>query len=190
MPENFDNFKFDVKTNSIAETTYGTTKHIAQEIYYIDRACRRNGKPNCRSVWTVVAEYDRDLKACGFIIEQPSNQTAEVSAAIEACKIAHQRNQNVITIVTDSRYLHTAATELIDKWSNNDWKDHCNKLVVNARLFKELLYVKKGLKIEWIHVKGHSDNEGNNRADALANSLLDKTNEEIAYSILETNNKF
>lgn len=45
--------------------------------------------------------------------------------------------------------------------------------MVNTELFKRLLYAKKGLLIEWIHVKGHGDSVGNNRADSLARGLLD-----------------
>lgn len=96
-----------------------------------------------------------------------------MTAAIKACEYAKQVGFNEISIVTDSKYLFSAATLWIDKWKNNQWKDNKNKDVVNTELFKLLLRAKENLDINWIHVKGHGDNAGNIRADMLAKSILD-----------------
>lgn len=174
MPAGFDSFKFIVKENIESDVSKKFTTHIPQEIYYVDGACKLNGKPNCAASWAVVAEYDLDLQVAGMVDKSPSNQSAELTAAVRACEIAKERGQTEITIVTDSKYLHTAATNWIDKWRSNDWKDHRNKPVVNVDLFKELLMVKSGIQIEWIHVRGHTNCSGNIRADSLARSLLDE----------------
>lgn len=180
IPEGFDTFVFEgEEKNNLA---YNPKKHIPQEIYYIDGACKRNGKPDCRSSWAVCAEFDRELETCGYVKEMPSNQSAELNAAIEACKLARLRRQDEITIVTDSKYLHSAVTEWIDKWKANEWKDHKNKPLIHVELFKQLLNAKENIQINWIHVKSHSNNEGNNRADAIARRLLEKHEEVVVFS--------
>lgn len=179
MPAGFDNFQFIVEKSlsNVVQSKYQS--HIPEEIFYVDGACRHNGKPDCVATWGVVAEYDRDLAISGFVEKDQSNQSAELTAAIKACEYARDNGMKEITIVTDSRYLHSAATNWIDKWMTNDWKDFKNKQVVNKDLFSRLLEVKSGIQIEWIHVRGHSDTEGNIRADNLARSLLDPQAEQL-----------
>lgn len=173
LPAGFDNFEFEIDLSLETTSAYIKKDHVPEEIFYIDGACRSNGKPNCRASWAICAEYDKELEKSGLVGENPSNQSAEITAAIKACELAKSKGYNTISIVTDSKYLFSAATLWIDKWKANDWKDHKNKPVIHAKLFKELLYAKYELDIEWLHVKGHSTDPGNIRADALARSLLD-----------------
>lgn len=173
MPAGFDCFKFEIDPTLKVNDANSKSCHVAEEIFYIDGACKGNGKPGCRASWAVCAEYNRELESCGLVDEDPSNQSAELTAAIKACKIAKKNGLNEITIITDSKYVYGSATNWLDKWANNEWKDHKNKPVTHVKLFKDLLYAKEGLSIEWLHVKGHGTNMGNIRADTLARSLLD-----------------
>lgn len=173
MPEGFDEFQFEIKGEAAKQDQKRVKDHVPQEIYYVDGACRRNGKLDCIASWAVCAQFDKNLELTGYITENPSNNSAEITAAIKACEYAKQIGQDEITIVTDSKYLHSAATNWICKWQSNEWQDHKRKPIVNTDLFKLLLYAKDGLRIDWIHVRGHTDSIGNNRADALARSLLD-----------------
>lgn len=175
MPAGFDSFKFVVKESLSADkSARKIITHLPEEIYYIDGACKANGKEECQATWAVCAEYDEQLELVGYVTNSPSNQSAELTAAIKACELAKERGQKAITIITDSKYLHSAATNWIDKWQSNDWLDNKRKPVINTDLFKQLLFVKNGLEIEWLHVKGHADCLGNIRADSLARSLLDE----------------
>lgn len=179
LPEGHDRFEFVIK-ESLASSSQGKRlkDHVPQEIYYVDGACIRNGKTDCKASWAVCAEFDRKLELCGLVTDAPSNQTAELTAAIKACEIAKSLGQNEITIVTDNKYLHSAATKWIDKWQNEDWLNHKHKMLVNETLFKQLQQARDGLKIEWVHVRGHTDVVGNIRADALATSVINgKSNE-------------
>lgn len=186
MPEGHDSFKFEIKTSIMHPSNAKSRDHIAQEIYYIDGACRRNGKSNCKASWAVCAEFDQELQASGYVSDLPSNQSAEITAAIKACDIAKSRDQSEITIVTDSNYVHSAVTNWIDKWLTNDWIDHKKKPVVHVELFKRLLDAKRDLKIEWIKVKGHSGHPGNTRADQLATSLLDASTKHVCAAMQTT----
>ena len=171
MPSGYDDFEVD--NSIIVCDAKKRTSHFAEEIFYVDGACRRNRKPDCQASWTVCAEYGSNIEASGYVDANPSNQSAELTAAIKACEIAKSKGLKTITIVTDSKYLFSAATIWIDKWNVNEWKDNKNKPVINVKLFKDLLCVKQRLDIEWLHVKGHSNHQGNIRADTLARSLLD-----------------
>lgn len=184
IPLGFDTFKFEIKETLLERSSKQSKDHIPQEIYYVDGACKLNGKPNCEASWAVCAEFDRELTRIGFVKESPSNNAAELTAAIEACKLAKEKCQTEITIVTDSKYLHSAATLWIDKWCSNDWLDHKKKPVVNKELFLNLIHAKEGLQIEWIHVKGHGDVPGNIRADSLARSLLDEQQRAICCAAI------
>lgn len=177
LPIGFDEFKFEVRGEIPKVNKKKIISHIPEEIYYVDGACKHNGKPECIASWAVCAEFDIKLERCGLVEENPSNQTAEVRAAIEACEIAKSKSQKEITIVTDSKYLHSAATNFIDKWSSNNWLDHKNKPVINTKLFQRLIDAKDGLQIEWVHVRAHAETPGNIRVDNLARSVLNKETE-------------
>lgn len=188
IPARFDNLKFEVNQSLLDETPKKLTSHIPQEIYYVDGACTRNGKPECRATWAFCAEFDRSIEQRGFVSKSPSNNTAEITAAIKACLYAKSKGQNEITIVTDSRYLHSAATCWLDKWKTNNWIDNKKKPVINTELFKELLNAKSDLQIEWIHVKGHATTPGNIRVDMLARGLLDSNIETLNAIVINASN--
>lgn len=183
MPEGFDTFTFELGGVLPKQDVKRLRDHIPEDIYYVDGACKRNGQPDCIASWAVCSEFDRDLQLVGFVEDNPSNNSAEVTAAIKACEYAKSIHQESITIVTDSRYLHSAATKWIDKWINNQWQDYKRKPLINTELFQKLLYAKQGLNIEWIHVKGHADSAGNIRADLLAKSLLEHNTEQLCAAI-------
>lgn len=174
LPPEFDELEFEIDTKLPAPFANKLHNHLAQEIFYVDGACRGNGKPECRASWAVCCEFETDFEAMGFVEDEPSNNTAELMAAIRACEIAKRKGYSQITIVTDSTYCHAAATKYIDDWKSDGWKNYRNKPLANEKLFKRLLEAKEGLQIEWIHVKGHSTSIGNCRADTLARSLLSK----------------
>ena len=56
----------------------------------------------------------------------------------------------------------------IDAWLKRGWKKADKKPVENRDLWEEMLAAMQPHDVEWIKVKGHADNERNNRVDALA----------------------
>lgn len=185
LPAGYDSFVIEISESIPFKAANNLVEHLPEEIYYVDGACRGNGKKDCVASWAVCAEYNRNLSESGLVDVSPSNNTAELTAAIKACLIARGYGQKNITIVTDSKYLHSAATKWIERWSSSEWLDHKRKPVVNTQLFKELHDARKGLNIDWIHVKGHSDHEGNARADHLARKLIDPSIEAISAIRIE-----
>jgi ribonuclease HI len=61
----------------------------------------------------------------------------------------------------------------IHAWRRNGWKTADRKDVKNADLWRELWELVGKHDVTWHWVKGHADNAGNLRADALANQGVD-----------------
>ena len=56
--------------------------------------------------------------------------------------------------------------------TKNNWKTATKKDVINKDLWQELISVSHGLNIKSHWVKGHSDNEMNNKVDKIAVECL------------------
>jgi ribonuclease HI len=75
----------------------------------------------------------------------------------------------VVNLYSDSRYVVDAFNEnWITTWQNNSWRTANRKEVKNIDLWQRLLDLSAIHKINFIKVKGHADNEFNNRCDKIA----------------------
>ena len=132
-------------------------------IAYTDGACSGNPGPGGWGVWLKYGAHEKEL--CGGEIHT-TNQRMELQAAIEALKALKKPNE--ITIVTDSKYVLTGITEWIHGWKTKGWKNSKKESVANRELWEELDALNQMHKVTWQWVKGHSGDEGNERADELA----------------------
>ena len=62
----------------------------------------------------------------------------------------------------------------MDNWKSRGWKTAAKKPVKNVELWQRLDAATQNHTIKWIWVKGHSGDEGNEAADALANQGIDE----------------
>ena len=104
--------------------------------------------------------------------EKPTtNNRMEVRAALEALLEIEGRSGPVY-VYTDSTYLIRGITQWIWGWRKNGWKTASGEVVQNRELFEALSRVvaaRKGdSKIEWVYVRGHTGNPGNERCDRIA----------------------
>ena len=134
-------------------------------IAYTDGACSGNPGPGGWGVWLRYGEHEKEL--CGGEMTT-TNQRMELQAAIEALKALKKPNE--ITIVTDSKYVLTGITEWIHGWKKKGWKNSKKEAVANRELWEELDHLNQMHSVTWQWVKGHSGDEGNERADELARS--------------------
>jgi ribonuclease HI len=98
----------------------------------------------------------------------------ELTSCIMALKTLNP--SKAIEIYTDSNYVYKCLEEekWYIKWRKNNWKSSTKKAVENKDLWITLLDLYEGFKnIKIFKVEGHADNEGNIRADALANQGMD-----------------
>ena len=78
-----------------------------------------------------------------------------------------------MTIITDSNYVKGGVTDWINNWKKNNWKTANKKDVKNIDLWKRLDLARSKHQVTWRWVKGHSGQEENERADALARAGME-----------------
>lgn len=133
-------------------------------IIYADGACKGNPGPGGWGAWISMGGHSKEL--CGG---EPvtTNNRMELTAVIRALQ-ALKRACNV-KVYTDSVYVQKGMTEWIDAWKKRGWRTSDKKPVKNDDLWQELDAIAQQHTIEWLWVKGHAGDAGNERADALAN---------------------
>ena len=81
-------------------------------------------------------------------------------------------SKKVLELYSDSAYVVNGFNQgWIYNWVKNNWKTSGKEPVKNKEIWQELYNLTKIHKVKFIKVKGHSDNEFNNRCDELARNL-------------------
>ncbi len=135
-----------------------------QVTIYTDGACSGNPGPGG---WGCVLMYNQHRKESSGGAENTTNNRMEITAALEALKLLKEPCQ--VDLYTDSAYLCNALEKKwLETWSRNGWKTASKSNVENQDLWKELLTLLEQHDVKFHKVKGHADNEFNNRCDKLA----------------------
>jgi ribonuclease HI len=137
-------------------------------IIYTDGACKGNPGPGG---WGVILSYKGKVKELYGGDRDTTNNRMELMAAIQALETLTKPCS--VRINTDSKYVLQGITEWMDSWKKRGWKTASRHPVKNEDLWRRLDAAIMRHDIEWIWVKGHSGNNGNERADALANLGID-----------------
>ncbi|MDB4512047.1 ribonuclease HI [Arenicella sp.] len=136
---------------------------------YTDGACRGNPGPGG---WGALLIYgDKQKELYGGELDTTNNRM-ELMAAIQALTMLNRRCD--LTLYTDSQYVRKGITEWIENWKKRGWQTAAKKPVKNADLWQRLDQAVSQHDIDWVWVKGHSGNEGNEMADQLANRGIDE----------------
>ena len=131
---------------------------------YTDGACKGNPGPGGWGALLISGKREREL----FGGEAATtNNRMELTAVIEALR-ALKRPCRVV-LHTDSQYVQKGITEWIHAWKLRGWKTTDKRPVANADLWLQLDEEAARHRIDWRWVKGHAGDEGNERADLLAN---------------------
>ena len=136
---------------------------------YTDGACSGNPGPGG---WGVLIEIDNENIELSGGDRETTNNRMELMAAIKALEEIDQDYE--ITLYTDSNYVKDGITSWISNWKKNNWKTASKKDVKNKELWMRLDEAIKDKNISWVWVKGHAGNAGNEQADYLARSALEK----------------
>ena len=135
---------------------------------YTDGACRGNPGPGG---WGAVLMYGDMTKEIFGGEKNTTNNRMELMAAIES--LAALTRECELTLYTDSQYVRKGITEWITNWKKRGWKTAAKKPVKNADLWQLLDAQVARHNVNWVWVKGHAGNEGNELADDLANKGVD-----------------
>ena len=98
-----------------------------------------------------------------------TNNRMELTAVIEALQALKRPCQ--VHLHVDSKYVLQGASEWLAGWKAKGWRTASKQPVKNVDLWQKLdvLLETAGHHIEWVWVKGHAGDPGNERADMLAN---------------------
>jgi len=143
---------------------------MSKVIIYTDGACSGNPGPGG---WGAVLMYNDNKKEISGYCENTTNNIMEITAVIEALKLL--KFECEVEIYSDSAYVVNAYKQKwIDNWKKNNWKTSGKEPVKNKELWQELDRLVNMHKVQFIKVKGHADNEWNNRCDELATGEIKK----------------
>ncbi len=137
---------------------------------YTDGAC--SGNPG-EGGWGAVLKFGELEKEISGFDKHTTNNKMELLAAIKALEMLKFPCE--VELYSDSAYLVNGfIKKWVDNWKKNGWKNSSKEEVKNIELWKKLDELREFHKIKWIKVKGHSDNEYNNRCDKLATDEIKK----------------
>ena len=137
---------------------------------YTDGAC--SGNPGIGGWGCVIIKNDEKPIFLNGGENYTTNNRMELVAAIKG--LNYFREENNITIVTDSKYLKDGIESWIENWKKNGWKTASKKPVKNKELWLTLDLEISKHNISWEWVKGHAGDEYNEKADFLARKYIKK----------------
>lgn len=142
-------------------------------VIYTDGACRGNGKENTIGGYGIVLMYNEHKREIKKAVRNTTNNIMELGAVIDALSMLKEPCD--VEIYSDSAYVVNAINnKWIDSWLKNGWKTASKEPVKNRELWERLIELMNYHTLKFIKVKGHSDNEYNNRCDKLANEAMDE----------------
>ena len=136
---------------------------------WTDGACSGNPGPGGWGALMIRGEHEKEL--FGGEAETTNNRM-EMMAAIQA--LSALKGPSKVRLHTDSTYLKDGLTKWIHGWKRNGWKTAAKKPVKNKDLWQMLEEATRRHDIEWVWVKGHAGDPGNERADELARAGIDQ----------------
>lgn len=140
---------------------------------YTDGACRGNGKENTIGAYGIVLIYNEVKKEIKKSFVNTTNNIMELSAVIDALSMLKEPCS--VKIYSDSAYVVNAINQnWIKNWIKNGWRTSSKEPVKNRELWEKLIKLMEMHEVKFIKVKGHADNQYNNRCDELANEAMDQ----------------
>lgn len=131
---------------------------------YTDGACRGNPGPGG---WGALLIWNGREKTLSGAAPHTTNNRMELKAVIEALRALKKPCR--VNLHSDSALIiNTFTRGWIDNWLRRGWRRADKKPVENRDLWEELLQAMSPHQVNWVKVKGHSDDERNNLVDRLA----------------------
>lgn len=137
---------------------------------YTDGACSGNPGPGGYAAVLIYNGVEKEISGGD---RDTTNNKMELTAVIKGLEMLKEKC--IVTIYSDSAYIvNSIQNGWIYSWKKNNWTKSDKTKVKNIDLWEKLLKQMDFHEVSFIKVKGHSDNEYNNRCDRLAVMQRDK----------------
>ena len=131
---------------------------------YTDGACSGNPGPGG---WGAILEYNGHERTLSGGAPETTNNRMELTAVIEA--LALLKEPCVVELYSDSKYVIDGLSKGWAKgWQKRGWIKSDKKPALNPDLWERLLALTDRHEMHYHWVKGHAENEKNNRCDQMA----------------------
>lgn len=137
---------------------------------YTDGACSGNPGPGG---WGALLCYNGVEKELSGGAARTTNNRMELTGVISALQAL--KEPCIVELYSDSKYVIDALEKgWAVSWRKRGWIKSDKKPALNSDLWEILLALTEKHQLHYHWVKGHADNEYNNRCDALAVAQRDK----------------
>lgn len=131
---------------------------------YTDGACSGNPGPGGYGVILIYNGHEKELSGGE---KDTTNNRMELMAAIAGLEALREPCE--VDLYSDSKYLIDSITKgWAENWRKRGWIKADRKPALNTDLWERLLGLLDVHKVTFHWVKGHAENEFNNRCDRLA----------------------
>ena len=131
---------------------------------YTDGACSGNPGPGG---WGAILEFAGIEKELSGGEKETTNNRMELTAVIAG--LSALKEPCIVELYSDSKYVIDGLSKgWAASWQKNGWKKADKKPALNPDLWEKLLELATIHKLNYHWVKGHAENEKNNRCDQLA----------------------
>ena len=137
---------------------------MSDVLIFTDGACRGNPGPGG---WGAILRSGKHQREMWGGAPETTNNRMELTAVIRALEAL--RKPCRVKLHTDSQYVQLGIRDWIHDWKKRGWRTAAKKPVKNEDLWRRLDELSRLHDIEWLWVRGHDGNIGNERADELAN---------------------
>ena len=130
---------------------------------YTDGACSGNPGPGG---WGAILQYGSAVKEMSGGEPETTNNRMELTGVITALSALKEPCR--VTLYTDSQYVENAVNlGWLESWQKRGWRRKGGE-VKNPDLWQALIPLLETHEVTFVWVKGHAENEYNNRCDELA----------------------
>lgn len=137
---------------------------MKQVTIYTDGACSGNPGPGG---WGAILRYGSAEKVLSGGEPETTNNRMELQGVIHALEAL--REPCIVELWSDSRYVVDALEKgWARSWRARGWRKADKKPALNQDLWERLLALTETHEVRCHWVRGHAENEYNNRCDALA----------------------
>ena len=133
-------------------------------ILYTDGACSGNPGPGGYAAILIYNNIEKEVVGGQ---KDTTNNKMEMMAVIKGLEMLKEPCE--VFVYSDSAYVVNSIEKgWIYSWKKNGWKKSDKKEVKNIELWERLLKLMEIHKVTFLKVKGHAQDELNNRCDKLA----------------------